>query len=170
MKKIYIGAGCFWGVEYYFKHIKGILNTKVGYANGKEIINPTYKQVCSNEFDFVEVCYLEYDENVISLREILAHYFRLINPFSINRQGGDIGKQYRTGLYFIDEKDEEKLIKFIEFKQKKFTKKIMVEVLKLQNFYLAEEYHQKYLEKNPSGYCHIEIGLSDKPLEKDELY
>lgn len=171
MKKIYLGAGCFWGVEYYFKHIKGILNTKVGYANGLENKqNPTYKEVCSSDYNFVEVCYLEYDENIISLKEILAHFFRLIDPFSINKQGNDVGSQYRTGLYYIESNDVKLIKEFINFKQSKFDKKIVVEVLPLNNFYLAEDYHQKYLEKNPNGYCHIEIGLSDIPLKEDELY
>lgn len=171
MKKIYLGAGCFWGVEYYFKHINGILKTNVGYANGNvDKINPTYKEVCSSEYNFVEVCYLEYDEEIISLKEILAHFFRLIDPFSINKQGGDIGIQYRTGLYFVEDNDLEIINKFIEFKQSKFDRKIMVEVKKLNNFYLAEEYHQKYLEKNPNGYCHIEIGLSNIPLKDEELF
>jgi len=158
MKKIVLAGGCFWGVEAYFKRVKGILSTKSGYANGKtEKI--TYKEVCTGKTGHVEACYLEYDEKIISLRMILNHLFRIIDPTSLNKQGGDIGTQYRSGVYYIETEDREVVEQYIEDQSRSYSKSIVIEVKKLENFYDAEEFHQEYLEKNPSGYCHINFSL-----------
>lgn len=154
MKKIVLAGGCFWGMESYFDTIYGVLNTKVGYANG-DTENPTYEKVCKNNTGFAEACFIEYDEEKTSLNEILKAYFKVIDPTILNRQGGDTGIQYRTGIYYIDENDRNVIVKIIEEEQKKYNDKIVTEVLPLKNFYDAEEYHQKYLEKHPDGYCHI---------------
>lgn len=156
MKETVLAGGCFWGIEEYMSRIKGILETKVGYANGiKE--NPTYEQVCSGKTGHAEVCYLKYDDDVINLDEVLNKFWKIVDPTVLNRQGNDIGNQYRTGIFYIDEVDLEKILKSKEEEQKKYKKPIVTEIKKLSCFYDAEEYHQKYLKKNPGGYCHIPL-------------
>jgi peptide-methionine (S)-S-oxide reductase len=154
MKKIVLAGGCFWGVEAYFKTIKGVSNTKVGYANGN-VENPTYEQVCKKDTGFAEVCFIEYDENVVTLDKILNAYWKVVDPTIKDRQGHDVGNQYRTGIYYFDEADIETIEKSKEEEQKKYDQSIVTEVEPLRNFYDAEEYHQDYLDKNPTGYCHI---------------
>lgn len=154
MKKIVLAGGCFWGVEAYFKTIKGVSNTKVGYANGN-VENPTYEQVCKKDTGFAEVCFIEYDENVVTLDKILNAYWKVVDPTIKDRQGHDVGNQYRTGIYYFDEADVETIEKSKEEEQKKYDQSIVTEVEPLRNFYDAEEYHQDYLDKNPTGYCHI---------------
>ena len=158
MKTIYVGGGCFWGVENYFQNIKGVIDTEVGYANSiKE--NPTYEEVCSGRTDAVEACKVVFDENIISYNKILEYFFEVIDPTVLNRQGNDIGSQYRTGVYLLSSLDFPIVKSFIDEKQKKYPEKIVVEVEMLKNFYLAEEYHQDYLIKNPTGYCHISCAI-----------
>lgn len=164
MKKIYLAGGCFWGVEHFFSLIDGIIETNVGYANGiKE--NPNYEEVCSQKYQFAETVEVVYDENTITLNKILDKFFKIINPTSLNKQGNDIGLQYRTGIYFINKEDmnisKQKLIKL----QEKYSDNIKIELLPLVNFYLAEKYHQQYLYKNPNGYCHIPLDLFKKANE-----
>ena len=102
MKEIYLAGGCFWGTEHFFKQIDGVLETKVGFANG-HIQNPTYKEVCTDTTGFAETVYIKYDEKKISLEFLLNMYFKAIDPTSVNKQGGDIGTQYRTGVYYTSE-------------------------------------------------------------------
>lgn len=161
MKKIIFAGGCFWGVEAYFSTIEGVIKTKVGYANGNTK-NPVYEEVCSNRTGFAEACSIEYDENKVTLYELLKAYFKVIDPTAINKQGNDAGTQYRTGIYYVDKSDIEVILKAKEEEQKKYDSKIVTEILPLKNFYDAEEYHQKYLEKNPNGYCHISKELFHK--------
>ena len=153
-KEIYLAGGCFWGTEKYLGNIPGILSTEVGYANGNTE-NPTYEQVCYHGTGHAEAVKVEYDDSVIGLPFILQLYYDVINPVSINRQGGDVGSQYRTGIYFVDEKDEPVIRASIDELQKKYKEKIAIEVMPLKQYSRAEEYHQKYLDKNPGGYCHI---------------
>ena len=153
-KEIYLAGGCFWGTEQYLQNIKGIIETQVGYANGNTE-NPTYEEVCYSNTGHAEVVKVIYDENQISLSFILELYYDVINPVSINRQGGDIGSQYRTGIYFVDHEDEAIIQISITELQKKYKEKVAIEVKPLLNYYRAEEYHQRYLDKNPNGYCHI---------------
>lgn len=154
MKKIVLCGGCFWGVEAYFNTIKGVIKTKVGYANGNTK-NPTYEEVCSNLTGFAEACYIEYNPNEISLEKLLEAYWKIVDPTIKNRQGNDIGTQYRTGIYYMDEEDLKIILESKKEEQKKYKDTIVTEIEPLKNFYEAEEYHQKYLEKNPNGYCHI---------------
>lgn len=156
MKKIVLAGGCFWGVQEYYSRIKGILKTEVGYANGRTE-NPTYEDVCNKNTGFAEVCYVEYDENVISLKEVLDKFWQVVNPTTLNRQGNDIGSQYRSGIYYFNEEDIAVIKESIEKIQKNYEKKIVTEVKPLENYYKAEEYHQDYLKKNPNGYCHIQL-------------
>lgn len=154
MKKIVLAGGCFWGVEKYLGMITGVMNTKVGYANGITE-NPTYEQVCSGTTKFAEAVYVEYDESLISLELLLIKFWKVINPTVVDRQGPDIGSQYRTGIFYIEPSDEEIILKSKDNEQKNHKNNIVTEIKELTNFYDAESYHQKYLEKNPNGYCHI---------------
>ncbi len=154
MKKIYLAGGCFWGMQKYMDQFKGILETTVGYANGKTE-NPTYEEVKSQATDHSETVEVIYDETVISLKTILEKYYVVIDPTSLNKQGEDEGRSYRTGIYYTDEEDLSVIKEVTDKIQSENTEKVVVEIEPLYNFYPAEEYHQKYLEKNPQGYCHI---------------
>lgn len=160
MKIIYLAGGCFWGVEKYFSLVKGVISTIVGYANGSKE-NPSYHDLKSGLDDASETVKIEYDEGIISLEKLLELYLRVINPYSINKQGEDEGIQYRTGVYYVDEKDRERILLYFDKIQLKDYK---IEILPLKKFYNAEEYHQKYLDKNPQGYCHINMAV----LKEDE--
>lgn len=153
MKTLYMAGGCFWGAQRFFDQFDGVISTEVGYANGPTE-NPTYKEVCASS-GHAETVRVVFDENEISAEELLGCYFMIIDPLSLNKQGEDEGVQYRTGVYY----DDESLLPAIEaaFKkeQAKYAEPMKVELLPLKNFYGAEEYHQKYLVKNPSGYCHV---------------
>ncbi len=156
MKDIVLAGGCFWGVEEYMSRIDGVIETKVGYANGRTP-NPTYEEVCTGTTGHTEACYVKFDEKVISLGNLLYKFWNIIDPTLLNRQGPDIGNQYRTGIYYIDEKDLSIINETFEAEQKKYDKSIATEIEALKVFYDAEEYHQKYLKKNPGGYCHINL-------------
>lgn len=153
-KEIYLAGGCFWGIEKYMSVIKGVVETEVGYANG-HTENPTYEEVCMGKTGHTEAVKVIYDATLTDLDRLLTLFYAAIDPTAINRQGGDIGNQYRTGVYYVDRDDKEIIDQSILFLSKSYKKPIAVEVLLLNNFYPAEEYHQKYLDKNPSGYCHI---------------
>ena len=158
MKEIYLAGGCFWGTEHFFKQIDGVLETKVGFANG-HTENPTYKEVCTDTTGFAETVYIKYDEKKINLEFLLNMYFKAIDPTSVNKQGGDCGTQYRTGVYYTSEDQLPVIEKVFDQQQKDLSEPIAVEVKPLQNFYTAEEYHQDYLDKNPNGYCHLPLAL-----------
>lgn len=154
MKLIYLAGGCFWGTEKYLASIPGVIATEVGYANGKTD-NPTYEDVCSGNTDHVEVVRVEFDPAIISLSFLLEVFYKSIDPLAVNRQGGDVGRQYRTGIYYIDEGDHPIIESSLEALQKDYERPIAIEHMTLKNYSPAEEYHQKYLDKNPAGYCHI---------------
>lgn len=157
MRTIYLAGGCFWGTQKFFDQFDGVKRTIVGYANGEKD-NPSYEEVCNNS-GHAETVKVDYDESVISTRQLLEYYFLTIDPTSVNRQGGDTGIQYRTGIYYEDERLVSDIKDAVAAEQKKFEVPLVVEVMPLQNFYTAEEYHQKYLDKNPGGYCHINPAL-----------
>ena len=146
-KAIYLAGGCFWGVERYYQLLEGILDTEVGYANGN-FANPTYEDLKAHRASHVEAVKVVYDEEKIQLTQLLEHLFRIINPFTIDHQGGDYGHQYRTGIYYIEEEDKKIIQEFITNEQRQYKQKIRVEVEKLNHFYKAEDYHQNYLKKN----------------------
>ncbi|ABR49817.1 peptide methionine sulfoxide reductase [Alkaliphilus metalliredigens QYMF] len=158
MKEIVLAGGCFWGVEAYMERIDGVVETKVGYANG-HVENPSYEEVCSSQTGHAEVCYIKFDETKISLEILLNGFWKIIDPTVENRQGPDIGSQYRTGIYYGHEEDLDTIIKSKEMQQKKYDANIVTEIEPLKAFYDAEEYHQKYLKKNPGGYCHINLEI-----------
>ncbi len=153
MKTIYLAGGCFWGVQKYFDQFEGVKATEVGYANGPDEA-PSYGEVCDNS-GHTETVKILYDEDQIALTELLHYYFLIIDPLSINRQGNDSGIQYRTGIYYTDESQLADIKAVYREEEEKAGSKLAVEMEPLQNFFTAEEYHQKYLEKNPGGYCHI---------------
>ncbi len=164
MKKIVLAGGCFWGVEEYFRRLKGVGETRVGYAQGlKE--NPSYQEVCSGKTLHAEVAEIHYDPNVITFEKILEHLFRIIDPTSLNKQAHDVGTQYRVGVYPDNEEDLELVKAYVVKRQSEYAKPIVLEVEKLRDFYDAESYHQLYLDKNPGGYCHINMNLI-RPDEK----
>ncbi|MEA4962093.1 Peptide methionine sulfoxide reductase MsrA/MsrB [bioreactor metagenome] len=156
MKEIVLAGGCFWGMEEYMSRIRGVIETKVGYANGNTE-DPSYSEVKTGETGHAEACYIRYDEVQISLEELLKRFWRVIDPTILNRQGPDEGTQYRTGIYYINAEDIPIIKKSLEEEQKKYPEPIVTEVEPLKCFYDAEEYHQKYLKKNPGGYCHIKL-------------
>ena len=157
-KHIYLAGGCFWGTEHYFKQIKGVVETEVGYANGI-IDHPTYEQVCTDKTRFAETVHVCYDDSVISLEFLLRLYFKAVNPVSVNQQGHDKGSQYRTGIYYTDAEDLPVINKVYAEVQEKYRQPLAVERKNLENFFTAEEYHQDYLDKNPTGYCHLPTAL-----------
>lgn len=154
MKTIYLAGGCFWGTEKYLSLIPGVDCTAVGYANGKTE-NPTYQQVCKENTGHAETVKVDYDETKIRLKTLLDLFFEVIDPISLNKQGHDEGTQYRTGIYYTDSKDEPIIEEALAKLQGLHKETVVVENLPLENFYDAEDYHQAYLDKNPSGYCHI---------------
>ena len=156
MKSIVVAGGCFWGVEAYMSKINGVFQTKVGYANGT-VQSPTYEEVCGGRTGHTEACLIVYDESIVSLEKILNKFWGIIDPTVLNRQGPDIGSQYRTGIYYSDEKDVEIILRTKDEVQRKYNKPIVTEIEALSHFYDAENYHQKYLQKNPGGYCHINL-------------
>lgn len=161
MKEIYLAGGCFWGVDAYFSQIDGVITTECGYANGKTETT-TYEELFRT--DFAETVRVEFDEKIISLENILENFYYIVNPFSINKQGNDRGRQYRSGIYSKNESDLEFALEFLDKKQRESDEKIVIEVEKIKNYVVAEAYHQDYLKKNPNGYCHID--LNDKWEEK----
>lgn len=153
MKTIYLAGGCFWGVQKFFDQFDGVVSTETGYANGPDKA-PTYQEVCKSS-GHAETVKIVYDESVISLTQILKYYFMVIDPLSVNKQGGDSGVQYRTGIYYTEDSQKEEIEKVYRAEEEKAGAKLAVEVSSLKNFFKAEDYHQKYLENNPGGYCHI---------------
>lgn len=153
MSTIYLAGGCFWGVQKYFDQFEGVVSTKVGYANGPDTA-PSYEDVCGSS-GHAETVRIDYDPQRVSLVKLLEYYFMVIDPHSVNRQGNDRGIQYRTGIYYTDEDQLPEIEAVCDAEEKKFGTPLAVEVEPLKNFFSAEEYHQKYLEKNPGGYCHI---------------
>ena len=157
-KEIILGAGCFWGVEKQFWDLPGVYNTLVGYSGG-DTENPTYEDVCYKETNHAEVVKVVYDPAEISLEVLLKIFWECHDPTQGMRQGNDIGTQYRSTIYTSDDSDLglAKEMKDIYQSQleKNNLKKITTEIEIVKNFYLAEEYHQQYLAKNPNGYCGI---------------
>ena len=153
-KILYLAGGCFWGVEKYLSLIPGVLQTEVGYANGKTE-RPTYEQVCYDNTGHAETVQVTYDASQLTLAELLSRFFAVIDPTSVNRQGNDVGEQYRTGIYYTHPEENGEIQAALVKLQAKHTKPIAVEAVPLANYHPAEDNHQKYLEKNPGGYCHI---------------
>ena len=154
IKEIYLAGGCFWGTQHFLKQINGVVSTSVGYANGT-VPNPTYNEVYTDKTGHVETVRVCYDSDVVSLEMILDLYFQTIDPTSLDQQGPDIGTRYRTGIYYTDADDVDVIRNVTKRIAIQYIQPIVVEIERLECFYLAEDYHQDYLDKNPTGYCHI---------------
>ena len=157
-KKIYLAGGCFWGTEHLMSLVPGVTDTVVGYANSL-VPDPSYQMVCTGRTEAAETVEVSYDPDRIGLSDLLFLYFRSIDPTTINRQGNDIGTQYRTGIYYTDPADLDVIRAVVATVARRYSTALAVEVEPLQNFYPAEDYHQSYLDKNPGGYCHINPAL-----------
>lgn len=175
MAEIYLAGGCFWGAEHFLKQIDGVIETQVGYANGNGA-DPTYEEVCTDKTGFAETVKVTYDPYRLPLSLLVQLYFKSIDPTSLNRQGGDRGTQYRTGIYYTNESDRFVILAEKQKLAAAYRQPIVVEVLPLKNFFDAEDYHQDYLIKNPTGYCHLPAALfemakqANKPLAKEPVY
>jgi peptide methionine sulfoxide reductase msrA/msrB len=161
MPEIYLAGGCFWGTEKYLSSISGVLSTQCVYANGKTT-NPTYEDVCRRNTGHAEAVRVVYDPKALSLDFLLELYYESVDPVSVNRQGGDRGSQYRTGIYYTNGGDLPVIKRSVTQLQKRCDGPVAIEVAPLLNFCLAEDYHQKYLDKPPGGYCHISRGKIEK--------
>ena len=174
-KKIYLAGGCFWGTDHLFSLVDGVVKTAAGYANSK-VAYPSYEEVCTGRTGAAETVEVVYDDTKVGLTDLLSIYFRSIDPTTLNRQGNDIGTQYRTGIYYTDPADLPAIEAFVAAVQRRHTEPLAVEVGPLVNFYPAELYHQEYLYKNPQGYCHVDPALFEevrnrkaRNLDKAEL-
>ncbi len=154
---IFLAGGCFWGVQKFFDQFDGVLETETGYANGP-VNEPNY-WVVSFGSGHAETVKVKYDPEVISLTELLEYYFMAIDPLSVNKQGNDEGVQYRTGIYYTEESQLPEIEAVYQAQEEALGAELAVEVKPLKNYYPAEEEHQKYLDKNPDGYCHIPLSL-----------
>ena len=168
-KTIYLAGGCFWGMEKYLSLIPGVLYTEVGFANGKTE-SPTYEQVCYQNTGHAETVKVVYDAGKLPIKELLKRYFDGIDPTSVNRQGNDVGTQYRTGIYYTHPEDLPEISAACNALQEHYQKPVAVEIQPLQNYAPAEAEHQKYLDRHPYGYCHIPAKAFEqagKPLDSD---
>ena len=146
MEKAIFGAGCFWGVEEYFSKIEGISKTEVGYSGGVTK-NPTYESVCQGNTEHVEVLYIEFDQDIISYNNIINHFWKCHDPTTLDRQGPDIGRQYRSAIFYFSEEQRDIAEKSKLDNQEKFNNKIVTEITKADKFFKAEEYHQNFIQK-----------------------
>lgn len=154
MSKAIFAAGCFWGVQFYFDQVPGVKSSVVGYIGG-HIENPTYEQVCTHKTGHAEAVLLEFNDNEVSYETLVKHFFRMHDPTQLNRQGPDIGDNYRSAIFY--ENDDQKKIaeKVLKDIQKDFDQPIVTEITKAGTFYEAEDYHQKYAENTGRGMCHV---------------
>ena len=159
-RTIYLAGGCYWSVEKYVSNIAGVLETEAGFANG-HLDAPAYVQVKKGDTGHAETVRVVYDADVLPLAALLRLFFRIIDPTSFERQGEDVGNQYRTGVYWSSQGDEAVVRAELAALQARYDLPLQVEAQPLDCFYPAEEYHQKYLDKNPTGYCHVPWGMID---------
>lgn len=166
LQKIYFAGGCFWGVEAYFERIYGVADATVGYANG-DGDSTTYEEVMKGENGFAETVEVIYDPELVSLNQLLTYFFKAIDPTTLNKQGNDIGTQYRTGIYYINEEDVPIIANAIVAEQQFYDEVIVTEALPLTNYHLAEDAHQDYLQKHPNAYCHIDLTILEEAVAVD---
>ncbi|MDD2773157.1 MAG: peptide-methionine (S)-S-oxide reductase MsrA [Elusimicrobiales bacterium] len=151
-------VGCFWGAQAYFKKVPGVLSTSAGYTGGYKP-NPTYEEVCTGKTGHAEAVEVVFDPAIISFRRLLEHFWKIHNPTSLNKQGNDSGSQYRGAVFYRspEQKRDAEESKLALEKSGKYSKPIATEITTASEFYPAEDYHQDYLDKNPGGYCHIDL-------------
>ncbi len=169
LKEIYLAGGCFWGLEAYMSRIYGVKEVSSGYANGATD-KPSYQDVSYNDSGHAETVKVVYDAKRVDLDTLLRYYLRVIDPISVNKQGNDVGKQYRTGIYYQEIADKAVIEQRLVRLQRDYDQPLAIEVKSLDNFYLAEDYHQDYLDKNPDGYCHINLFAVEQTLISPVLY
>lgn len=157
-KTIYLAGGCFWGTAHLFSLVPGVESTVAGYADSN-VPYPTYQEVCTGLTGAAETVEVGYNPDVVGLADLLALYFQSIDPLAVNRQGNDVGTQYRTGIFWTDPTDEPVVRSMVATLQRRYSEPLAIEVAPLKNFFPAEEYHQNYLDKNPGGYCHVNPAL-----------
>lgn len=171
-RTIYLAAGCFWGVEAYYQLIPGILQVESGYANG-DTEDTTYRQI--GKTGHAEVVKIDYDSNTIHLAEILDRFYLIVDPLALNRQGNDVGTQYRSGIYYVTDEAKEIIDQSMDLFHERLGQTSYIEVEKLENYIPAEDYHQDYLANNPGAYCHVDLNQSkhilypgiEKPSQAD---
>ncbi len=157
IKELVLGGGCFWCVEAVFSNVKGVKEAISGYAGGARK-NPSYEQVCSGATGHAEVVKIVYDDEIISMEELLDIFWEIHDPTTLNAQGADIGTQYRSVVYYGSDEEKEQIVDSIKKVSSKFRDEIVTEVSELPEFYPAEEYHQNYFAQNPNqGYCRVVI-------------
>jgi peptide-methionine (S)-S-oxide reductase len=154
LEKATLGAGCFWGVESTFRRLAGVKDTQVGYMGGK-LKNPTYKDVCTDSTGHAEVLEVTFDPEVISYRDILEVFWDNHNPTTLNRQGPDVGTQYRSAIFYHSPEQEAEAKASRDAAQARFPRPIVTEIVPATEFWRAEEYHQQYLEKRGLSQCHF---------------
>lgn len=164
IRTIYLAGGCFWGTAHLFSLVPGVQSAQAGYANSV-VSDPTYEEVCTGRTQAAETVEVTYDDALVGLTDLLCLYFRSIDPLSLNRQGGDVGTQYRTGIYYTDPADRPVIDAQMATIQRRNSQPLAVETGPLRNFYPAEEYHQDYLYKHPDGYCHVDPALFNEARE-----
>ena len=154
MEQVMFGAGCFWGVQYYFDQVPGIVTTTAGYSGGTTE-NPTYEEVCTHTTGHAEVVLVEYETDKVSFETLCKHFFRMHDPTQLNRQGPDVGDNYRSCIFYVTEAQKEAAEKVRAEVQKKTEKPIVTQIEPAGPFYEAEDYHQKFTEKTGRGMCHV---------------
>jgi methionine-S-sulfoxide reductase len=148
-------AGCFWGVQYYFDQVPGVIHTLVGYSGG-HTADPTYEQVCSHSTGHAEAVKIEFDPSAVSYQTLVRHFFRLHDPTQLNRQGPDIGDNYRSAIFYFTPV-QKKIAEQVKARcQKTYHKSIVTEISPAKEFFQAENYHQKYTERTGRGMCHVD--------------
>lgn len=162
IKEIYFAAGCFWGAQHFFAQVHGVREAVAGYANGRTgweegTAAPTYEEVYTDKTGFAETVKVVYDAQKTSVQELVSLFFTIVDPTSLNRQGGDVGTRYRTGVYYTDAAERSVIEAVFEEEQQRHSALLVVELEPLRNFFPAEERHQAYLDKNPGGYCHVPL-------------
>ncbi len=166
IKKIVLGGGCFWCTEAVFNMINGVITTIPGYSGG-QLPSPSYEQVCNGNTGHAEVLQISYDESKITLDVLLEIFFEMHDPTSLNRQGADLGTQYRSIIFYYDELQKKTSLKFIESLQKTMNKKIVTQVEKIDEFYPAEDYHRMYYANNKNQpYCSVVISPKVEKIKK----
>ena len=155
LKVIYLAGGCFWGTDAYMARVHGVAATESGYANGNVPLPVTYEEVYTDQTGYAEVVKVIYDTTRISLSEVLAEFFSITNPTTLNKQAEDVGTRYRSGIYYVNETDKPTIEAAIAKVQLRFTEPVVTTIEPLSNYQPAEDYHQNYLDKNPDGYCHV---------------
>ncbi len=154
MDQAIFAAGCFWGVQYYFDQVPGVAETVVGYTGGI-VANPTYEQVCAHTTGHAEAVQVTFDPKAVSYETLVRHFFRLHDPTQLNRQGPDVGSNYRSAIYYENEEQKVVAERILVEVQSTYSQPIVTEITPVSTFYRAEEYHQKYAERTGRGTCHV---------------